>query len=48
MVSELSNAKLGAASVPSKSFTDVFDIVLVPPDIVTPADAVNVPETDKV
>ena len=48
MVSELSNVKLGAASVPSNNLTDVFDIVLVPPDIVTPADAVNVPETDKV
>ena len=38
MVSELSNEKLGAASVPSNNLRDVFDIVLVPPDIVTPAD----------
>ena len=48
MVSELSNEKLGAASVPSNNLRDVFDIVLVPPDIVTPADAVNVPATCKV
>ena len=48
MLSELSNEKLGAASVPSNNLRDVFDIALVPPDIVTPAAAVNVPETAKV
>ena len=48
VVDELSNDILGVAAAPSVTFRLVFAIELVPPDIWTPALAVNTPETPRV